>query len=87
MMQELSEREGRAPHLMFHYLSSKVFLSFSLRAPHLMFHYTFRSETLAPSIYTFQANLGMCIRLQKGDIEAYLSYAYLDNDRLMPIIH
>ena len=39
IVQELSEREGRAPHLMFHYLSSKVFLSSSLRASHLMFHY------------------------------------------------
>ena len=31
IVQELSEREGRAPHLMFHYLSSKVILSPSLR--------------------------------------------------------
>ena len=32
IVQELSEREGRAPHLIFHYLSSKVFLSSSLWA-------------------------------------------------------
>ena len=39
IVQELSEREGRAPHLMFHYLSSKVFLSSSLPSSDLMFHY------------------------------------------------
>ena len=37
IVQELSEREGRTPQLMFHYLSSKVFLSSSQRASHLMF--------------------------------------------------
>ena len=39
ILQELSEREGRDPHLVFRYRSSKVFLSSSLRASHSMFHY------------------------------------------------
>jgi len=47
---ELSEREGRAPHLMFHYLSSKVFLSSSLRASHLMFNYLTSKVFLCSSL-------------------------------------
>jgi len=45
IVQELSEREGRAPHMMFHYLSPTVFLSSNLRAAHLIFHY------LSPKVY------------------------------------
>ena len=39
IVQDLSEREEQAPHLMFHSLLSKVFLSSNLRTSHLMFHY------------------------------------------------
>ena len=39
IVQELFEREGRAPHFMFNHLSSKVFLSYSLRASHLMLNH------------------------------------------------
>jgi len=80
IVQEISERKGRALHLMFHYFSLKVFLSFSLWASQLMFHFlslkVFLSSNLRASHLMFHY-LSLKVFLSSSLRASHLGFHYL----------